>query len=327
MNTEIQTGTIFRFNSIHARWKDKVPINTLMVADVLEDGETRHFRALAKDQPGCQGQLLNFWFDEPDDITIVGQLPPDQLNNATEWKEEFAIKQPMKFKDLKPGTVFQFTTKPDWWRNTISSWKQPMVAMGNCWRYLDTPVVVSQTHDDLEVLGQLTGGVGDLQTGKEWSPTTGQFPLGMRFRFKSLPDRWGQKLPPDTFFHVVEYGDFDGVGQAIQREESTIPWCSSDGVVFADDIEIVATAEQKPAQAAQAEEKPEELPLGTKFRFRSFPDRWNSGSVSVTSHTVFEVVNEEFTGEGQCIRATDRQGARWGTDDGVLPSDDIDIAE
>lgn len=144
----------------------------------------------------------------------------------------------MKIRKLKPGTVFRFLSKPDWWENIRMDWRQHLVKTTTGWRYLDNDSVWHGEHDDLQVLGHLPA---DQLDAKVWKPAA------------------------------------------------------------------------------------ETLSIGTRFRFRSFPLRWTFGSISTDSHTVFEVVNEEFTGEGQCIRATDRAGARWGTDDGVLPSDDIEI--
>lgn len=317
MNTEIQTGTIFRFNSTHDRWKGKVPINTLMVADVLEDdeteGETRHFRALAKDQPGCQGQLLNFWLDQPDDITIVGQLPPDQLNNATEWKEEFVIKQPMKFNELKPGTVFRFNTQPDWWNNPIESWKQSMVVMGNgSWRYLKHPGVYPHRHDDFEVLGQLTG---DLANGREWQPKPAQLteaedtlPIGTKFRFRSFPSRWvylSNTVDSSSVFEVIERRSFSGVGQCITIVGKNCDrYSDQEGVLPSDNIEIEIpdieidgeSVYTEPAQAAQAEEKPslQTIKIGLIFFFNKVPDRWNG---RIPTNT-FMVVTGRYSGNG-----------------------------
>lgn len=313
MNTEIQTGTIFRFNSVHNRWKDKVPINTLMVADVLEDDETedetRHFRALAKDQPGCQGQLLNFWLDQPDDITIVGQLPPDQLNNATEWKEEFAIKQPMKINDLKPGTIFRFLTKPNWWHNDNYSWKQSLVSMGNgAWRYLDSPGVYSFKHDDIEVLGQLTGAAVDLAHGKEWKPTTepAQLPIGTRFRFRSLPKRWRNanketSANSDIVFEVIEHNNFTGLGQSVRATDRSGPiWNSIDGVLPSDDIEIeipeIDGESVYTEPATQVEEKLQLQPIkiGLIFFFNKVPERWDG---RIPKNTLM-VITGKYSGNG-----------------------------
>ena len=214
----------------------------------------------------------------------------------------------MNFKDLKPGTVFKFTTQPIWWENTSMDWQQSMVAMGNgAWRYLDhSDVFYTHKHHDFKVLGKLTS---ELSNGKEWEAAQAD-----------------EQLPPGTSFYV--HGDpifgLSGRVWVMCADGVNNAHCVDGGVIHPEpdwNIEII----QEPAQAAQAEEKPEELPIGTKFRFRSFPLRWTCGSLSVDSGTLFEVVNQEFTGEGQCIRATDRAGARWGTDDGVLPSDDIEI--
>ncbi len=126
----------------------------------------------------------------------------------------------MKFNELKPGTVFRFNTKPGWWNNTMMTWKQSMVAMGNgTWRYLKHPDVYAYKHDDIEVLGEIAG---DLTHGKEWKPTTepaqpqpSVMKIGLIFFFNETPDRWDGKIPTNTLMvATAKYDENSDTDQA-----------------------------------------------------------------------------------------------------------------
>lgn len=123
-------GTIFFFNSTPERWENKIPTHVLMVSKGLscyhdDDNGSRYFRELSVKGTN-NGQLLNCHPSTcPDDLIIIGELPPDQLG-ATEFKEDYLTT--ITLVDARPrptsqpasslpiGLQFRFRSFPERWK-------------------------------------------------------------------------------------------------------------------------------------------------------------------------------------------------------------------
>lgn len=115
----IKIGMIFKFNKIHPRWHGEISKDVLMVVSeeyeryapgsIVEDYLNYHswrFRRLLYGNGNREhGQLLNNSpINEPDDITIVGQLPADKLR-AILWEGSFAVDPVRLTGDLENPTI------------------------------------------------------------------------------------------------------------------------------------------------------------------------------------------------------------------------------
>lgn len=221
--------------------------------------------------------------------------------------------------DLAVGTLFKFNTIPERWKNILEGVDSNTVfkiVENNGFNGEGQPLEIHKWDGLPSYQHCYYSRINGVLATDDIEIVTSELPLGARFRFNSPPVRWSQhqrhEVEHDTIFHVVEYEGFHGVGQAVQREESGIPWCNKDGVLSTDDIEIM----EKPALP---------FPLGMRFRFRSIPERWLS-SLPHDISGVFEVTeNPGFRGEGQCINRVDSDSTWYDHRDGVLPSDDIEV--
>lgn len=257
------------------------------------------------------------FFPEVDAFEIIGQLPSGKLDSidlGDVRQSGFFPVEVEPAQQLALGTKFRFNKIPERWGSSIN------VKIEEVFSVIE--------HSGFTGVGQCVAKtVGPFKDGW-WSASDGVLPtddisivvdepeklaLGTKFRFTSRPDRWvtsGSPLSLDTVFKVVEYKCFDGEGQAVQREAARVPWCSVDGVLPSDDIEIF-------------EDELEKLPLGMRFSFRTFPSRWTN-DMRDDSSTVFEVIEHKcFDGEGQCITKIGGTATWYHRIDGVLSSDDI----
>lgn len=261
---------------------------------------------------------VSHFFSEADAFKIIGQLPSGKYDSIDLDDVVLPAQQ------LVLGTKFRFNKIPERWGSSINVKIEEVFSViehsgftgvGQCvaktvgpfkdgwWSAIDGVLPT----DDIEI-------VADEVVEDKPEELELKLALGTKFRFTSRPDRWSSApLELSTVFKVVEYSEFDGEGQAVQRDTATCPWCSRDGVLPSDDIEIF-------------EDELVRLPVGTKFRFTEIPDRWDIIPNWINTKTVFEVIEcDKFTGEGQCLSSV-KNGQPEGVyshESGVLPSDDI----
>ncbi len=318
-------GTVFRLTSSKPSWwvsqpKDWNEPCVVLDLDLSNDGAVP-FRLLSRTY---RFDSFHF-FPEVDEFEIIGQMPPNKFD-STNIRDVRNTQYVEKEAELALGTKFRFNKIPERWRKTTNAEvgnifsvieNSGFTGVGQCvsrtagpWWSASDGVLPT---DDIEI-------VGDEVVEYKSEELELKLALGTKFRFISRPDRWSSSGPfsLDTVFKVVEYKDFNGEGQAVQREVSTCPWCSADGVLPSDDIEIF-------------EDELVQIPVGTKFRFTEIPDRW--GHIPewvVADKTEFEVIEcEKFNGEGQCLSILPSNskihGNIYSYTNGVLSTDDIDI--
>lgn len=350
----IPEGTIFRFTDRSARRRgfQEGPWDQLCVA-VFED-ELKHckgkYRRLA-----CKGYHTGAIDELPlESVELVGLMPKSAMG-AISWDDSFAFPH-----GLKPGAVIQFNTRPEWW--TCKNWNERMVVMfrDRCDQEfvrirrmkVDNPYHSrwDPTKDSFEVVGQLTPdqlhvtestvGLKPKVSEQPHPRVDPRFTEGAVFRLTgdSKPNWWIAN--PDSWNKpcvVIELGR--------SRDDGGVPFRLLSELVcfdyrhFRPDVDAFEIVGQLPESKrnstdfddvvrlpTQADEKPAQLPVGTRFRFREIPDRWDHIPEWVSTNTEFEVVDhKDFKGAGQCIvilKNDTLDGCIYSLNNGVSWADD-----
>lgn len=335
MTTKLEPGTIYRARGMAWKWV------------AIEENEDGHnCRRLSKPSQTAVASPH---------LEILGRLPPDQLD-ATGWRDEYKLpptynpeehdlywnpmisgwehakagwldENPECVKEeggvivsraavkLSPGMVVTFKSWPE--RQPERPYLgidvgTPLVITdfegdpGTHIRRLDEPdfkwymgLDLRET-DDLEVLGRIP--LDQLYTATE-IPSVKIQP-GMKIKFRSRPRRWGGAgLKVDQTYVVKEKANSTREGALAWRLEGTSWWLSE-----ADDFEIIP-----PCTTDQGLT----LPVGTRFRFRSWPERWGRDPCAAIHESWVVTEDKGFRGsEGD---------ARFSPELDVLPTDDIEI--
>lgn len=347
---DMKPGTVFQFKTKPKWWTCEDWSGRMVV--MFSEPSAENWVHVRRMSAMCS--YHSFWDPRKDEFEVVGHLTPDQLHTtdstvglkpeAAEETVDEAVEAFTFPKVVDPrfteGTVFCLTgkKKPDWWHADQDEWNKPCVVVdlnkshdgAVPFRRLSEHIVFDLFKffpdvDAFEIIGQLPSGKLDsmdlddvIRLPMQPQQLDLTLAIGTKFRFNNIPERWhrGTNAKIGDIFSVIEDCRFSGTGQCISRvEHDPVWWHPNDGVLPTDDISII---------------EPEQLSLGTRFRFTEIPDRWDYIPQWVSTHTEFAVIKyDTFHGAGQCIASVKngKEEGLYSLTNGVLLSDDIEILD
>lgn len=351
---DLEPGTIFRFDTKPqiTRFSPDTGSWTQMLVALEHDENGTPFRRLMVDRmPWSHG---TWWRDLP--VRIVGKLTGDDVLHATVWKDSFATQKTMielgmevfhdgdkvgvvvqhsvgddpdvqvrftkNFTIYKTGSLKTFSSRAvdhfEYRKPTKKTKMKPgVVFQCNTLEHNRGCMLVCQRVDgDGWIKYRLLESTKPSGYGVPKSKTKDIVVLGEL----NHPDDTAlnsTKIPPGTSFYV--HGEpIPGLKNRVwvmsPHDGENKATCTDGGTINPEsdwEIEII---------------KPNTIPAGTRFRFRSWPERWDyTGNKSID--TVWTVTkNNNFTGEGQAFSQHSPSGC-WLFKNGVLPTDDIEIVQ